>query len=895
MEEHITSTNMRNCASLGKLSMSNSPLAYLEELEFRKAFLMLSYCGKKKLEDFVTVDKISRMKYLSMKDFEADAWTAIGRNCIKVEDRCKNVDWDSGRTYLYRCYVEPDATYTFKGPYLHKQRTHLQRVLGDESVLDVRFAEQPSERSFSSKSNVCYPLYHNIAKEGILVGLKRYRFFVFKDGGKAEKKRNPTSSPVKCYFVCTEADPLADLKVPCTSSILSVHQARCLFMHVHMVPNMAKYMARLSLILSKTIKLEIDLSSVKIQRIADIPCRGPNGEVIYSKDGEALIHTDGTGFISEDLASLCPANVYKVEYTTRGENKRVLGPITLDAESLIPIPSQTHIRDPPLLIQSRLFYNGIAVKGTFLINKKLPQKTIQIRPSMIKVETDPNLTDIQSVNSFEIVSTSYQPRKTSYLSRYLIALLSYGGVPSEFFMELIENSLIDARSAYTNRRTALKVSLNHGEMDDFVLSRMILSGIPLDEPYLKSRLSVVMKEEKKGLKNGKVPIGETYYLMGTSDPTGILKDDEVCVILDHGQVSGEVLVYRHPGLHFGDIHVSTAICVKELEAIVGNSKYAIFFPTNGPRSKANEIANGDFDGDMYWVSRNPQLLESYNASESWTRKYHTKSGHQRSPIDYDYKELEDTLFQHFLTTRFQPSTNIGSAADSWLSFMDRLLILGDDCAPEKRLLRDKMLRLIDLYYDALDAPKTGKNVYLPQELKAEKFPHYMERQNSFCSKSVLGLIYDKVNSFQTTAPLPSEDIWKIPCFRGDVPSICIQKWTEFYERYRKEMTTVLKIDDKTAKDTAANDIILKYKQILYGAPEFDESARKREDIFNEALAIYDVAYNYASGTENRKAEVGRCSFAWKVAGRALCFLYATKQEKDTIVCQISVLREILNL
>ncbi|KAL3749226.1 hypothetical protein ACJRO7_010339, partial [Eucalyptus globulus] len=93
------------------------------------------------------------------------------------------------------------------------------------------------------------------------------------------------------------------------------------------------------------------------------------------------------------------------------------------------------------------------------------------------------------------------------------------------------------------------------------------------------------------------------------DPTGIHKSDEVCIILDSGQISGKVLVYRNPGLHFGDIHVLNATYVEALETKVGNSKYAIFFPTSGQRSLADEIAGGDFDGDMYWVSRNPQVVD----------------------------------------------------------------------------------------------------------------------------------------------------------------------------------------------------------------------------------------------------------------------------------------------
>lgn len=76
---------------------------------------------------------------------------------------------------------------------------------------------------------------------------------------------------------------------------------------------------------------------------------------------------------------------------------------------------------------------------------------------------------------------------------------------------------------------------------------------------------------------------------------------------ENGQISGDVLVYKHPGLHFGDIHVLSARYIKELEFFVGDSKYAIFFPTKGRRSLADEMANSDFDGDMYWVSRNSEV------------------------------------------------------------------------------------------------------------------------------------------------------------------------------------------------------------------------------------------------------------------------------------------------
>lgn len=53
---------------------------------------------------------------------------------------------------------------------------------------------------------------------------------------------------------------------------------------------------------------------------------------------------------------------------------------------------------------------------------------------------------------------------------------------------------------------------------------------------------------------------------------------------------------------------------------------------------------------------------------------------------------------------------MGVAADSWLAFMDRLLVLGDSSADEKECMKETMLKLIDIYYDALDASKSGKKV-----------------------------------------------------------------------------------------------------------------------------------------------------------------------------------------
>ncbi|KAL0337362.1 UNVERIFIED_CONTAM: putative RNA-dependent RNA polymerase 5, partial [Sesamum calycinum] len=623
-----------------------------------------------------------------------------------------------------------------------------------------------------------------------------------------------------------------------------------------MYAEMEVTISRFSLILSKTRKLDIDFKAVTIQRIEDIPFRDENESIIHDEDGKPILHTDGTGYISEDLAMKCPRNFSLANDITDNSFEKYEELLYVEDTACQERGAETSNKEPPLLIQCRLFYDGCAVKGTLLINRKLEPGTIQIRPSMIKVERDQTLPLEETFKSLEIVATSRKPGRNA-LSKYLIAILSYGGVPQEFFLNLLTNALEETRNVYSDTRAALRVASNYDALEvGLVARRMISSGIPLSEPYLRHCLSSLESGEKIKLKQGKLPVSESFYLMGTADPTGVLKNHEVCVILDNGQISGKVLVYRNPG----------------------------------KRSAAYEMATGDFDGDMYWVSRNPELLKYFKASEPWKRLYSTPADSKiRNPREFSDMELERELFQLFQEAR-KPSFSMATAADSWLTFMDRLLTLGDDRASEKHSLKKKIIQLIDIYYDALDAPKSGKKVKVPKGLRAEMYPHHMERgaEFSYRSSSILGQIYDTVQAFKNEA-VPGKEIWKLPCLDDPIPELYV-KWTARYKDYREEMTSAMKSSDES-KDLAARDVIHKYKQLLYEAPCMEESAKNTEEIYEEAIAIYHVVYDYAM-----RHGVTRCSFAWKVAGSALCDLCAWKlagPKEEPIAILPSVLRELL--
>lgn len=50
------------------------------------------------------------------------------------------------------------------------------------------------------------------------------------------------------------------------------------------------------------------------------------------------------------------------------------------------------------------------------------------------------------------------------------------------------------------------------------------------------------------------------------------------------------------------------------------------------------------------------------------------------------------------------------AAENWSAIMDRFLTVEDSNSSEKTLMKENLKKLIDLYYEALDASKTGKKV-----------------------------------------------------------------------------------------------------------------------------------------------------------------------------------------
>nr|CAB3483941.1 unnamed protein product [Digitaria exilis] len=78
------------------------------------------------------------------------------------------------------------------------------------------------------------------------------------------------------------------------------------------------------------------------------------------------------------------------------------------------------------------------------------------------------------------------------------------------------------------------------------------------------------------------------------------------------------------------------------------------------------------------------------------------------------------------------------------------------------------------------------------------------------------------------------------------------------------------------------------KALLYGAEEFEETARDHSVVFMEACTIYRIVYESARSTRS----ISKCRFVWVVAGAALCHLharmYAMQRGEKAMLCPISV-------
>ncbi|CAK9210508.1 unnamed protein product [Sphagnum troendelagicum] len=811
----------------------------LGQLDFKKFLVVLSCLGELKLkpEEVLNIDQIRNIKSMPLEEVAEYTCREVAiQKSIRPESfPVVNRAWlKKNEPVSFECNVDRFGNYKFKVVEPRQVSTLLHRTFGADRVMPVYFDQPPPAHD-----------QFRIVRDGILVGLRRYRFWAFKDSGKEDfKKRNKAGAKdyqraVKCYFICTESLADIDLNDPNFKYFTQVHAARCHIMHIHTVPTMAKFASRLQLALSKSATAGINLTRVDIEvkMIEDVRCK------IVDDSGKPMSHTDGTGQISPDVAKLLPSSVLKGKV----DNK------------------EGH----PTLVQIHMFWHGEAIKGTFQVNQKLKGLKIYYRESMKKVSADDVLRDFSTVNSLAILNTSHKP-KEAHLSQDLIVLLSIGNVPASFFIELVKKALDNVCNMFKQWELAYKEVENCTQGIGEQTYRMLESGFPMNHPQVQKNLRLLAQDRIVDIRKGCVPLPGSFYLMGTSDPTEkkVLKHHQVAISMGEGKILGKVLVYKSPGKHWGDVHLFEAIWDSRLDPYVSASKYTIFFSVQGERPVVDEIANSDLDGDLYWVCNNEQLISHFTPSPPWKRlggKINYPEDDR--PDNLTPEQLEKALFKKFLKARFQTFRPMPTAANYWLAHMDRYLTLKDNPDPqdEMSLISESIDDLIEIFYRALDADKTGEEVQLPARLKPVVWPHFMDKKENdkrvyYKSSSVLGQIYDLADiSTDNLGYSHQETMNYDPKFEYERFDKYVEKWRGLLQVYNKEM-------QGAAKDKQ-NDIIARYQKILIG------DGKPLSQIWEEASALYVANHEHAVMTM-KKGHPPSLQFAMSVALMHLCDIYS---------------------
>ena len=166
-----------------------------------------------------------------------------------------------------------------------------------------------------------------------------------KESDKKSREGAAKESSLVLFFVAISTSSGYDLQLSTSScpSFKSGMEMHRFMMHAHTCPTIAKMEARMELALSSTTRLDVDMATMTIDEIPDI-CTEEGGGV----------HTDGAGFISLDLAKLCPSVMFRGTQLEGARNKKI---------EEVHSPSQCHI-PPPFSISSLTLVSLVELDGS---------------------------------------------------------------------------------------------------------------------------------------------------------------------------------------------------------------------------------------------------------------------------------------------------------------------------------------------------------------------------------------------------------------------------------------------------------------------------------------------------------------------------------------------------
>ncbi|CAL9150062.1 probable RNA-dependent RNA polymerase 1 [Musa acuminata AAA Group] len=367
-------------------------------------------------------------------------------------------------------------------------------------------------------------------------------------------------------------------------------------------------------------------------------------------------------------------------------------------------------------------------KGVVAVDPASTSK-LSLRRSMSKFDSRSTKLDV-------LAYSRYQP---CFLNRQLITLLSTLGVEDEVFerkMEEAVNDLDRILSDPERAREAVQL-MSPGERTS-ILRELLLCGYKLDaEPFLSMLLQAFRASRLLELRTkARIFIPQGRAMMGCLDETASLEYGEVFVQVsrsgssmshDDGLLTnsvrvleGKVVVAKNPCLHPGDVRVLSAVDVPDLHHMID----CVVFPQKGERPHPDECSGGDLDGDIYFVSWDPELIPPRVVPPMEYTPAPTKE------LDHDVT-IEEVM-EYF--ANYIVNDSLGIIANAHTVFADK----ASNKAESK-----ECIKLAKLFSVAVDFPKTGVAAKIPRHLLVKEFPDFMEKldKDTYESQGILGKLY----------------------------------------------------------------------------------------------------------------------------------------------------------
>ncbi|KAF2744025.1 TCTP-domain-containing protein [Sporormia fimetaria CBS 119925] len=703
----------------------------------RFPYFILFICYRLAAENEIELPRLLEGMDPAVAQADPDAFWA------HIHDRLATSSTDLGDEKVWSAANESFNGYTFKGevafnksasksifsltlfPLAKESSCRLQRRFGSDRFLYLKFPSMQDKKD-SSKAGITRPQMKQIektwvdwfVKEHSFLG-RKWRAFHVEPEKRKKGSRKPDADLYGLRVILFATEGLG-INEPCT-----VGQMIDWFFPLRKNGDQSycKAFARLDLALSRTVPTLVFKPS-QIRRVEDILAdRAPEDTQFCdftlpseNTTGEPEVMNDGCSRISLGAAQEIWATVKK----STGRNDRM-----------------------PTAFQGRIG----GAKGLWVVDPE-SQSTLSKGPPPIWIEVsnsqlkfEPHDADLRWRTcdplrlTFEVVNYSTPPI-SSDLHLSFIPIMVDRGVP----VSSIEDAIItrldvereemldqlgDPAKAYVwvdrHSSAALQdpddmpwqASLPSHPRDKAKL--LLESGFrPTQERYLGITLSrLVQYEHQDQEKNLRIPLAKSAFVYGIADPLGVLAPGEVHLQFSTrfeddltkesflGLEDIEVLVARQPACRRSDIQKVKAIS----HAKLGHLLDVVVFPSRGQYPLAGKLQGGDYDGDIFWVCWEPDLVAPFKNAPAPTQKLdHSRYGIKQENIKLgkllgrrDSKGPDvDSFLKKAAAFRIQPSL-LGQVTN----------YLEKQAYAEGKTYSDALNALCDMHDLLVDAPKQG--------------------------------------------------------------------------------------------------------------------------------------------------------------------------------------------